>query len=241
MNDEQRKRLDALRQDFCSDELADALYGIGDPPADDLMGRFRVWCGQMGVIGQQPGKIARAWLETFFQRSKLLPRRWAAARLGMTERSFRDATRALIRASLLTEGEVEPLSGAVSEAIVRGFRDFFPRLARKSFADHDSACRHIHEAIRMDHGIDVEPLLCVTSVALGEDPPLLANEFDAITGDPVSLRYQVWLDLGKPMNLRPDCCSLKLYWAERDILEPLLFTKGERIEERFGDVLARLG
>ncbi len=28
------------------------------------------------------------------------------------------------------------------------------------------------------------------------------------------MAYEVWLDLGKPMSLRHDCCSLKLYVAE---------------------------
>jgi len=54
-----------------------------------------------------------------------------------------------------------------------------------------------------------------------------ARDWDAITLEPVSLQYQVWLDLGKPINLRPDCCSTLFYAQERDVLHDYVMGTGE--------------
>ena len=87
----------------------------------------------------------------------------------------------------------------------------FPALRRKTFSNHSRMCRALHEAIRTDLAIAVEPVVCVTSNILDPGEPDIAAAFDAITGDPVGLRYQVWLETEKPANLRPDVCSLRFY------------------------------
>jgi hypothetical protein len=51
--------------------------------------------------------------------------------------------------------------------------------------------------------------------------------FDAITMDPVGLRYQVWLDTQKPVNLAPDVCSLKFYAKNEADLRPYVMKGGE--------------
>jgi hypothetical protein len=81
----------------------------------------------------------------------------------------------------------------------------------KAFSSHSSMCRALHDAIKAELNLVVQPLLCVTSTVLDTENPDLADAFDAITLDPVGLRYQVWLDTRKPVNLRPDVCSLKFY------------------------------
>ncbi|WP_437671984.1 hypothetical protein [Sorangium sp. So ce131] len=242
MNQAQHQRLAELQNRFCSYELIDALYGLGAVPADDVMGRYRAWWRRLrGVIGEHEGRIDRFWLETFFQRNKLLPRKWAAARLGMTERSFEDVLGRLDLEGVVTRTEVEPLSVLVNEPQIRIFHELFEATQMRIFTSHDDRCRRVHEAIRAAYDIEVEVLHDVTSQALGEAPLKIAYEFDAITGDPVSMAYEVWLDLKKPMSLRPDCCSLKLYVASRDELQPLAFSGVEPLEQRFGAVLGRLG
>ncbi len=242
MNDAQRRRLTELRERFSSHELIDALYGLGVVPAEEVMGRYRAWWRRLqGVVGEREDRIDRFWLETFFQRNKLLPRKWAAARLGMTARSFEQVLDRLDLEGVVARTEVEPLSFLVNEPQIRGFHDLFEATRMRLFSSHDDRCRRIHEAIRIVYGIDVEVLHDVTSQALGEDPPKIAYEFDAITGDPVTMAYEVWLDLGKPMSLRPDCCSLKLYVTERDELRPVAFSGVEPLEQRFGAMLGRLG
>jgi hypothetical protein len=242
MNEAQRRRLSELRERFSSHELIDALYGFGAVPAEDVMGRYRAWWRRLrGVVGEREDRIDRFWLETFFQRTKLLPRKWAAARLGMTERSFEEVLDRLDLEGVVARTEVEPLSFLVNESQIRVFHELFEATRMRLFSSHDDRCRRIHEAIRIAYGVEVEVLHDVTSQALGEDPPQIAYEFDAITGDPVTMAYEVWLDLGKPMSLRPDCCSLKLYVAERDELRPVAFSGVEPLEQRFGAMLGRLG
>lgn len=242
MDEKQRTRLAELRNRFASYTLIDALYGLGAVPAEDVMARYRAWWRRLrGVVGEREDRIDRFWLETFFQRSKLLPRKWAAARLGMTERSFEEIVDRLDLEGVLNRTEIEPLSILVNEPQIRVFHELFEPTRMRLFTSHDARCRGIHEAVNAAYGIEVEALYDVTSQALGEDPPKIAYEFDAVTGDPVSTAYEVWLDVGKPMSLRPDCCSLKLYVAARDELRAFAFVGVEPLEQRFGDTLGRLG
>lgn len=241
LNEAQRRRLAELQEPLSSHELIDALYGLGAVPAEDVMGRYRAWWRRLrGVVGEREDRINRFWLETFFQRTKLLPRKWAAARLGMTEPSFEEVLDRLDLEGVVVRTEVEPLSVLVNEPQIRVFHDLFEATRMRLFSSHDDRCRQIHQAIRIAYDIEVTALHDVTSQALGEEPPKIAYEFDAITGDPVSIAYEVWLDVGKPMSLRPDCCSLKLYAAERDELRPVAFSGVEPLEQRFGTALDRL-
>lgn len=242
MNETQRRRFAELQERFSSYQLIDELYGLGAIPAEDVMGRYRAWWRRLrGVVGEREDRIDRFWLETFFQRNKLLPRKWAAARLGMSERSFEEVLDRLDLDGVVSRTEVEPLSFLINEPRISLFHELFEATRMRLFSSHDDRCRQIHRAIRDVYGIELEVLHDVTSQALGEDPPKIAYEFDAITGDPVSMAYEVWLDLGKPMNLRPDCCSLKLYVAEREELRPVAFSGVEPLEQRFGATLSRLG
>ena len=58
-------------------------------------------------------------------------------------------------------------------------------------------------------------------------PPDMAAAFDAITLEPVGLRYQVWLETKKPANLRPDVCSLKFYAQHEAELADYVMQGGE--------------
>jgi hypothetical protein len=95
-------------------------------------------------------------------------------------------------------------------------------------------CRALHDAIRTELDVKVEPLLCVTSRILDPEEPDVAAAFDAITLDPVGLRYQVWLNTDKPVNLRADVCSLKFYAQhERELRKRILQgSQPNRIDER---------
>lgn len=87
----------------------------------------------------------------------------------------------------------------------------FASLRHKTFSDHSLKCRALHATIRAELHIEVEPVRCVTSILLDPTEPDMAAAFDAITLEPVGLRYQVWLDADKPVNLRPDVCSLSFH------------------------------
>jgi hypothetical protein len=99
----------------------------------------------------------------------------------------------------------------------------------RTFTSHNNFCLRIHDAIEQTFQLKIEPEFDVTSRFLSNDQNEwdYAHDWDAITLKPVSLQYQVWLDLGKPMNLRPDCCSKLFYVLEKDILKDYVAGTGE--------------
>jgi hypothetical protein len=54
------------------------------------------------------------------------------------------------------------------------------------------------------------------------------------SAQPVGLRYQVWLETGKPVSLRPDVCSLVFYAKNETELRAHVMkgSEPERIDER---------
>ncbi|HEY4121159.1 MAG TPA: hypothetical protein VGM56_25015 [Byssovorax sp.] len=150
-------------------------------------------------------------LETFLLQNGLVSWKWAAVYLGME-------TDVLKRVVNLMEGrsDVIQLRSGVSEDLVRrreaaSLSRAFPSLRSGAFANHSEMCRALHAAIKSEFDIDVTPVCCVTSRLLEPERPDIAVAFDAITMDAVGLRYQVWLETNKPVNLAPDVCSLRFY------------------------------
>jgi hypothetical protein len=219
---EQVARLAALRGSYVNQAFLEDFYGL--QPDSALMGAFRAWAARYRrrEAAEKPsGEVHRHAIETFFQTERLLPMRWAAARVGMTQRSLEEVL-TQIRADdpFLPKGPSEQL---IPEQLLGNLSSYFPALRNRLFSDHHDFCRELHEAILTTMGLDVEALHCVTAKALGEPDPDYVHDVDAITLEPMGLRYQVWLDFKKPMSLRPDACSLLLYARERPLLSPYLF------------------
>lgn len=228
MNKDQKRRLEELKEPWCSAAFIEELYGLNLQQDKAVLGRFRAWSERFwreDVVKQSGGSYHRHALETFLQISELLPRKWAAVELGMDQDSFDKTLAGLARKSLLPPGVVDdPL---VAKGLVRDIHRLFPALARTAFTTHSAYCARLHVAIEKDLGVNVTPLHCVTSEALAEDPLEYASDFDAITLEPVGTKYQVWLDFKKPINLKPDCCSLKFFAAEEDTLSPYVMRGDE--------------
>jgi hypothetical protein len=225
MTPEQSKRFDDLKGPWCTGRLLIELYGIDLQNDGRLLGAFRTWSirfrRNQPVERQRGGhEFNRHEFETFLQTNGLVPFRWGAVELGMTEDSLRQTLDALEGDSMPVRLTPPISDQLVEENVVRDLHKWFPTLRGRIFSTHDSKCGALHNAIRAQYGIDVKPLHCVTSQVLDPTEPDYAAVFDAITLDPVGLRYQVWLDFKKPFNLRPDCCSLKLFAQERTLLEP---------------------
>lgn len=130
------------------------------------------------------------------------------------------------------EGALLQINSGISDQLVRQreastLYRHLRSMRLKTFSSHSAMCRALHAAIRVELGVEVTPQLCVTSLALGEEEPDLADAFDAISLDPVGLRYQVWLETRKPVNLRPDVCSLKLYARHEDVLRAYVMKGSE--------------
>jgi len=214
-----------LPKEWVPFEVIENLHGIQIKNDEQLKGSFQAWALQLRrkteVLRQE--EVSRHAFESFLQNSGLVPEKSAAMRLGMVVESFREVLGALEDRRLL------PLNGrnysqqVVAESLIRAFRDFFPKFKYRFFSNHSDYCRGLHKAISNDLHIKVTPAYCVTSEALGDDPADYASEIDCFTGDPVGLRYQVWLDFKKPIYLSPDVCSLKFYNEHESSLKSFVF------------------
>ena len=229
MNREQATRLAELQQAWCSYDLIHALLGL-DLAGDKLLeSSFRTWAsrfrGTSDVI--RPNRVDRHALETYLGQNGLVSRKWAAVYLGLSAEKMTEIVNRLESNGVSTQ-----LASAISEQIVRQrdsallFRAF-TTLRHRTFGDHSRMCRAVHQAVRDELGIDVDPVLCVTSAILEPDEPDIAAAFDAITLDPVGLRYQVWLETGKPVNLHPYVCSLRFYATNQADLHDLVMKGSE--------------
>jgi hypothetical protein len=129
-------------------------------------------------------------------------------------------------------GDLVQVRSGVSDQLVRQreaaslFRAF-PSLRNKVFASRSGMCIVLYSAIKSDLNIDVTPLSCITSAILEPEDPDIAVAFDAITMDPVALRYQVWLETNKPVNLAADVCSVKFYAQSEAGLREHIMKGGE--------------
>lgn len=233
MDDRQRWRLEQLQKEACSIELAEELFGLDLRHDNALLGRFRAWASRFwrGEPVVRSTSINRHALESFFQFSGLVPVKWAAAEVGMEQSSFVATLQALQGDGLPVPMSSISSEQVVEERLVRDLHKWFPALSHVLFVNHSAYCARLHEVIEGTYPfIKVGALRCVTSEALGEDPPDYADTFDVLTLDPVGLRYQVWLDFKKPVNLRPDCCSLKFYASEQAALSSYVMRGGEPAE-----------
>jgi len=214
-----------ITKDWVPFEVLRILYGIS---RDDeaLWGGFRAWPNTLRRPREviRPDEINRHFFETFLQQSGLLPLKWAAARLGMQDDSFNELFEALRAKGRISEPDVFFTAQTVRESFIRSIHQIFPDLKHRVFGDYNSFCLSLHRAIKKNLKIRVKGLFCVTSRALKEEPMDFAYEFDCLNGEPVGLRYQVWLDTKKPINLRPDVCSTKLYYEHEEELKHMLFS-----------------
>lgn len=91
-----QERLELARQRRCSFEFVRAYFGL-DLASDAALRRdFLFWMRQRGV--EEPLKddaVDRWWLDKFLQDRRLLPVKWAALRLGMTQSSLAELRRRL--------------------------------------------------------------------------------------------------------------------------------------------------
>lgn len=221
MSPDERERLAALQQPQCSMDFVRALYGLDLREDEPLWRDFRFWLGRRGKSdGATDDRVNRHHLELFLQSKELLPKRWAALRVGMTEESLD-----VVFARLQSEGlslRYHASPNVVGRRLERDLTDLFNEFRFRTFADHNDFCHRLHAAFAANFAIEIEPVFCATALELGRKPPDYAHDVDAITLLPVSLRYQLWLDFRKPLSLRPDCCSKLFYFDNADALRPFL-------------------
>jgi len=198
-------------------EYIQKYYGLEWPFRDELFADYEAWAGRLRRRDNCGGDVSRYEVEAFMQQQHVVPRKWMAARLGMTTAYLDLLLSRLHEIGLRPQRYVvypQLVSESLSEDIVPALRG----LRFRTFSDHNSFCERLHAELVPILGRPVEKLFCVTSDRLEDYPRQYANNFDCITLDPVSGRHQMWLDFRKPLTLAPDRCSKLLYAENHDAL-----------------------
>jgi hypothetical protein len=220
------ERIAQLRNDWIHESTLAAMYGLALTETA-LQRDFIRW----GRLQRRPrdivrgNEVSRFALESFFQQQKKLPIKWAAAKLGMTVASLEIAIIALESSGRVDAVRADS-ENLVPEAIDRIFVQALPPLQNTIFSNHDRFCESLHKAIAEELApylpSPIEPLHCITAQRLHPAAPDFAYSFCVITDKPTGLRYRIWLDLGKPLNLTPDTCSFVAYFENTALLQPFL-------------------
>ena len=208
------------------------FYGVGFPlQVNRTQGKIVAWKNRFHPnedLFKDPQLVNCFLLERYFQWAEIIPVKWAAVRLGMTKDSF-EAVLARMNDLSILDFTLQTQQ-FVSKRMIENFRTFFPSSyfhRGEEHNEHNDFCAQLHHAIRDEFNIDVIHLKCVTSAALGESPSDFSYDFDSITGEPLGLKYQVWLDFGKPHTLAPTACSLLFYAQNEKELKQYLFNGRE--------------
>lgn len=219
------ERIKVLSDPWWEPSRIEEHYGISI--TQQLQGSFLAWGRNRPrpLEVMQAGRYHRHAFESYLQAGRWLPMKWAAVHQGMTQASFKEVVARLVEKGLdmhgVLDGRLE--EHLIQEVAIQKFRDYFPALQNLFIPEYQDYCERLHEVIRADLGITVEPLWCITSQWLGEERISYAHEYDAVTLEPVGLKWQVWLDFGKPINLYPDVCATRTYVEHRALLESKLY------------------
>jgi len=226
-------RLNELMRPWCTAGLVADLLDLDLLADPKLAGAMRSWAarfrGDESVMRQTTSgpEVHRHALEAFLLQNGLISWKWAAIYYGLETQVLKEVVD-----RLEGRGDLVQVRSDVSNQLVRQreaaslFRAF-SLLRNKVFASRAGMCIAFHAAIASDLKINVTPVYCVTSAVLEPEAPDIAVAFDAITMDPVGLRYQVWLDTKKPVSLAADVCSLKFYVRNEVDLRPHVMKGGE--------------
>lgn len=221
-SEELQSRIKLLRREFAPPSLFTELYGLAFPDRK-LFGSVRAWLQKVQKhkkIESTDGMINRHVFENYLQQKRLIPVKNAAFQLGMAIDSFKEIIGVLEYQGQAEAGFSSVSDQLVDESIVRHFTQFFQGTANAIFSDHTTLCVALHSSIKNELGIEVNTRCCETAQKLGE--PDFAYDVDAITLKPIGLRFQVWLDFGKPKNLKPDVCSMIFYSKNKELLSNFL-------------------
>ncbi len=220
MTGQEEQRFDFLRAGPCVPvEYIGEYYGLEWPFHGELLADFEAWASRSRRRVNCGGDVSRYEVEAFMGHQRIVPRKWMAARLGMTTGSLDRLLDRLPEMGLRPQRYIvypQLISEALSEDIVPALRG----LRFRTFSDHNSFCERLHAELNPILGTPVEGLFCATSDCLQDYPRQFANNFDCITLAPVSGRHQMWLDFRKPLTLPPDRCSKLLYAENLDALRP---------------------
>ncbi len=225
-------RFDGLQGRFVDAQYLLQYYGLDGLAGNaDLLADLSRYGGTLrNSPDSMPGMVNRYVLEGFFQARRMLPVKWAAARLGMKPTLLtavldrRTDLPIPIRRNYIEYGCL--VEEGLSEDLIRAL----PQLRFRTFSDHECFCERLHSALSQalaipDATIQEGKLWCDTDrelneVGLGDYPRRYGYHFDCLTCGPLSVAHAVWLDFHKPFSLGPDRCSKLIFVRYRQDLEP---------------------
>jgi hypothetical protein len=207
------------------------LHGLEWPFRGELLSDFE----QMLANFRHRPELAddrapRFHIERFLDLQELDSPRFAAAKLGMTQDSLQALLPRLPEIGLRTNYEPYRGIGLIGRSLSEDLTRKLPGLRFKTFGTHDAFCELLHKALKNVLGFDAVPLYCATQdeMAAAENGyRMFAATWDNLTMLPLSVKHQVWLDLGKPLSLAPDRCSKLFYARNRERLIGHLVGRGE--------------
>jgi hypothetical protein len=219
-------RFAMLLNEFIDLKYLNDFYAIGDPRHNsNLLQAIKRFSDRPLFDGD---RISRYVIEGFLQKNRVLPRKWMAARLGLTPDYF---TRLLPQMQrLLPRNSYVVHAVLIDHNLIEDCVTNLPGLRFRTFSDHESFCSRLHEALAKELAIPnqefhANALWCATDQWLagnaddGDYPRRYAQHFDCITCEPLSLAHATWLDFRKPMSLSPDRCSKLTYVRYHEELE----------------------
>ncbi|HVV51129.1 MAG TPA: hypothetical protein VHO06_15785 [Polyangia bacterium] len=222
-----RHRLAVLSQERCSDDLFFDLYGVQPSLAEKVMRVFQAWSQKLNPFGgRSQGQTHRGLWERFLVEHRIIPRKLAAARVGMTVESWNRVTPAMLRTIFVVPASLESEDFVPLDWIER-LGSYLSGPTTTIYSDHNAYCAHLHRLIRSRLHVEVDPLYCETSLVLRQSPTDYAYEWDVITGEGLGIRHAVWINTAKPLHLRPDACGKRVYAAHPRMFQPYLFAGHE--------------
>lgn len=192
-------------------------YGIDLDKNMHLLAQYRIWVEGYRkdfekVLSFEAQKlIHRNLLELFFQYRELVPIKYAAISLAMNPEDLERVLNKACEKEYITESERNGDFNGVFRLSTLKFWKRFKSLQHRIFLDHDNFIDHFYSAIKTELGINdmTPPIKCFAASSISQND--CAITFDSITGQPLGLRFQEFLNIPKPIQLAPDVCSIKTY------------------------------
>jgi hypothetical protein len=215
-------RLDLLQQpNWTLNQIEDHFGASFQGERYRLLQQFLIWDRQQYEASLElPATINRLKFELFLQNNQWISKRNASLVWAMTPESFDRTLKAAAERFTIGEHEANGVYPDIFTAdFVKNFFKRIPTLRSKVFPDVNVFYARFHEEVKKFFDVEVEPVKCVTSIALGQDNYGYIR--DILTDKPMAAAFSVFLNTSKPIQLRPDTTSLLTYFAHEELIEPL--------------------
>ncbi|MBX3157220.1 MAG: hypothetical protein KF773_14690 [Deltaproteobacteria bacterium] len=153
-------------------------------------------------------KYSRWALERYFNAFDLVAPLHAAARLSMNIESLGRVVAFSASTLGIPPSNIGDITIGIRSNFLDGLHRSFPGLANVVFASHDGYCTMLQAALTAEN-IKVDVATDRTAEALNDIES--TYNVDALTLEPVGLKFAIWVDFSKPLDLQPDHVSVMTF------------------------------